>query len=353
MAVLEQVELDGTGSTDPDGDQLTYEWFLNGAELAEGPTVPFGFVDPGTYTLTLVVSDGSWSSVDMTSVEVVEGGPAADPVVAIDVEPADGSAGWYRHAPVAATVSVTASNPVTGVECTGGAVGAVSVDGTTATAEVAATGGALTCTATDATGATGSATTTVLVDATAPVVTGTVSPQPVVLGGPVSASASATDGGSGLAGAATCGSASSATVGMRTITCTATDVAGNVGTATVQYRVGYGFQGFEQPVDLGVVNVANAGRAIPLKWRLVDAAGVPVTGLRAVSVTSVVTSCAGGSTPTDAVEEYATGSSGLQDLGDGRYQFNWNTPRSYAGQCRTVLVDAGDGIVHTAQFRFR
>ncbi len=35
----------------------------------------------------------------------------------------------------------------------------------------------------------------------------------------------------------------------------------------------YGLVGFEPPVDNDVVNVAQAGRAIPLKWRLYDRGG--------------------------------------------------------------------------------
>ena len=44
----------------------------------------------------------------------------------------------------------------------------------------------------------------------------------------------------------------------------------------------------------------------------------------------------------DEIEQYA-GGSGLQDLGNGYYQFNWKTPKSYKGHCRTVMVSLGDG----------
>lgn len=57
-------------------------------------------------------------------------------------------------------------------------------------------------------------------------------------------------------------------------------------------------------------------------------------------------------TTTDLVEEYATGASGLQNLGNGYYQFNWKTPKSYAHSCKTVSLNLGDGVMHQAQFRF-
>jgi hypothetical protein len=41
------------------------------------------------------------------------------------------------------------------------------------------------------------------------------------------------------------------------------------------------------------------------------------------------------------VEEYAAGSSGLQNLGDGYYQFNWKTPTSYAGSCKSIKLVFG------------
>ena len=54
----------------------------------------------------------------------------------------------------------------------------------------------------------------------------------------------------------------------------------------------------------------------------------------------------------DPVEETAVGGSGLQNFGDGSYQFNWKTPASYAGSCRTVRLDLGDDLLRTVEFRF-
>lgn len=49
---------------------------------------------------------------------------------------------------------------------------------------------------------------------------------------------------------------------------------------------------------------------------------------------------------------YAAGVSGLQNLGNGYYQFNWATPKSYANSCKTLHLALGDGADHTAQFKF-
>jgi hypothetical protein len=143
-----------------------------------------------------------------------------------------------------------------------------------------------------------------------------------------------------------------ATVGGKTFTVDAADLAGNTSSLTHNYGVAYLFTGFFTPVDnLPIRNTAKAGQAIPLKWRVTDANGAPVTTLTNVSVTASSLVCAIGPTP-DAVEEYASGSSGLQNLGDGYYQFNWKTPKSYGGSCKTVKVNVGDNVVHTAEFSF-
>ena len=75
-------------------------------------------------------------------------------------------------------------------------------------------------------------------------------------------------------------------------------------------------------------------------------------------ITSVSVTCAALTQGTDAVEEYAPGASGLQNLGGGAYQINWATPKSFAGTCRRLRLDLGeknpDGtrFYRTADFRF-
>ena len=59
-----------------------------------------------------------------------------------------------------------------------------------------------------------------------------------------------------------------------------------------------------------------------------------------VSVTSSSIGC-DGDAGTDAVETYADGP-GLQNLGNGYWQFNWKTLKSYAGQCRVMTLNLAD-----------
>jgi serine protease AprX len=128
----------------------------------------------------------------------------------------------------------------------------------------------------------------------------------------------------------------------------------NSASKDVAINVVYNFSGFSQPVDnLPILNTANSGQAIPLKWRITDANGNPVTNLASVTVTAVNLSCSLGTT-LDQIEEYAAGSSGLLNQGNGNYQFNWKTPTSYAKSCKTMKLDLGEGPghEHTALFQF-
>ncbi len=54
------VRLDGSGSYDPDGTSLSYQWtFSDGASAVAGPTATRIFTRPGMYEATLTVRDGS------------------------------------------------------------------------------------------------------------------------------------------------------------------------------------------------------------------------------------------------------------------------------------------------------
>jgi probable HAF family extracellular repeat protein len=64
------VMLDGSGSSDPDADSLTYTWTENGTEIATGAN-PSLTLSPGTHTITLTVADPEvLTSMDTVTVSV-------------------------------------------------------------------------------------------------------------------------------------------------------------------------------------------------------------------------------------------------------------------------------------------
>ncbi len=114
------------------------------------------------------------------------------------------------------------------------------------------------------------------------------------------------------------------------------------------------FTGFFQPIDMSATNIAKAGQTIPVKWRLMDASGAPISDLNMfVGLISHNVSC--NQTPglPDAIETYS-GSSGLQYLGDGYWQFNWKTPKTYVNTCRAIYVQFQGGLQSTeVDFKFK
>jgi DNA-binding beta-propeller fold protein YncE len=117
----------------------------------------------------------------------------------------------------------------------------------------------------------------------------------------------------------------------------------------------YTFSGFFSPVDnLPVINAANAGQTVPVKWQLTLPSGPVADPSSFVSITSYSVNCETlVGNPVSAVQEYVAGSSGLQFLGDGHWQWNWKTPKSYANTCRLMVLSLSDGSMHTARFQFK
>ena len=73
------------------------------------------------------------------------------------------------------------------------------------------------------------------------------------------------------------------TVGPHTFTVTANDKAGNSRSVSVTYYVNYSWKGFLQPINLypDPKSKFKLGSTIPVKFRIVDAAGMPVTNAQA------------------------------------------------------------------------
>ena len=113
------------------------------------------------------------------------------------------------------------------------------------------------------------------------------------------------------------------------------------------------FEGFFQPIDNLLLNQANAGSTVPVKYRI-TLTGTPVSDPNSfVALTARVVDCGTfvGIVPDD-IETYST-NSGLQYNGNGNWHFNWKTPKTYANQCRIMTLTLNDGSTHDADFKFK
>ena len=96
------VQLNGTGSSDPDGDALTYSWSAPGVVFNNASSAtPIGQFHQGTTIVTLTVSDGILSDTDQMTVRVVDTTP---PVIAC---PADITVECNSHCGVDGGVPAT------------------------------------------------------------------------------------------------------------------------------------------------------------------------------------------------------------------------------------------------------
>lgn len=147
-------------------------------------------------------------------------------------------------------------------------------------------------------------------------------------------------------------------IGSNEVFVRGTDAKGNMTTSPTctTFLVTYQFDGFYQPIDSTLVNSAKAGQAVPGKWRLTDANGVAIdnpgsfAGFYSYSVDCETFT----GNSSDAVEEYSTGNSGLQYKGDGNWQYNWKTPKSYAETCHAMYVEFDSGSISPiVRFKFK
>jgi hypothetical protein len=116
----------------------------------------------------------------------------------------------------------------------------------------------------------------------------------------------------------------------------------------------YQFVGFFKPVQTGpdVVNLAYAGKAIPLKWKLLDKQGGFITDLSAVTgIRNQQTACSESALFNDINEALSSGSSGLHyDFSSNQYVYSWKTAKNMAGKCYRLNVELFHKDVHSADF---
>jgi hypothetical protein len=299
---------------------------------------------PGSYVITYTATDGVGNTATVTrAVTVVD---TIAPVIALN---GANPLVWECHVPFTDPGATASDSCDTSVPVNASGSVNVNVPGTYT----------LTYNASDDSGnAAATVTRTVnVVDTTAPSISCpanivvTLPANTTAVSMPVSFSVSASDSCDSTPDVVTSkASGSSFNVGTTVVTATATDDAGNTASCSFSVTVLYNFTGFFSPISNTVLNQANAGRTIPVKFSLSGNKGLNIFAVG--SPFSRQITCDGGAL-NDVQEVETTGNSSLSYGGDDKYQFNWKTESSWAGTCRELVVKLNDGSEHTARFKFK
>ena len=313
--------------------------------------------------------EGTWTyrvgAIDVSSAETAPSeadfGPASDPVKVDQSAPmapsasADrapdyaGGGGWYRDA---VTVSFTDNGDPALADGSAGS----GVDPSTLTAPrtVTANGSStVSGTVKDRAGnesAAGSL--SVQVDAKAPSLQMTC-PAVLLLNGSGSATTTASDDESGLAGDPSGSTAiDTSSAGPKTIAKTATDNVGHTTAGSCTTQVRYMYSGLLQPVNPDGSSIFKLGSTVPLRFDLTDFGSLPVSGAMAKVYLAKVDNSIEGSFLEGTSTSTADSGNTFRDTGAGSYQFNLATKALTAGTYDVKLV-LDDGTSYVLRISLR
>jgi hypothetical protein len=179
------------------------------------------------------------------------------------------------------------------------------------------------------------------IDQTPPTLSPTISSTTVQVGQTgVTASPNASDATSGV-GSSSCGAIDTSTPGDNTVTCTATDNAGNTASATVHFVVEYQILGFFSPVPLSKWMV---GQMVPVKIALGNADGTRISDAEATELARscrVQFSVEGAQTKNAQCMKY--------DAKNDQFIFNWKLAKQGDGLATITVTVSYPGTTWTTQ----
>ena len=325
------VTLTPADETGGSGVDKTFYKVDGAATFSEGTSVVIGapadHSNDGTHTIYYYSKDKAGND-ELTKQATVKIDTQAPSVAYTSASPAANANGW-RKVDVTATFTATdtlsgfpgPSSTKTGTATTSGEGSSVTV-GSPAFTDRAGNAAAAGAAVSDP----------FKIDKTKPNLAPVVNPNPVTLGGAATVASNANDPLSTL-DTQSCGSLDTSSVGTKSVTCTATDKAGNSDSKTVNYNVQFGWNGFLQPINdtahqTGLTQSRfKLGSTVPAKFVLRNAAGQSVqqatnptftrtNRLRACDANAVTEP-----TPTDLNPDGGA----TYSWDGGQYHYNWST----------------------------
>jgi len=85
----ESLQFDGSSSYDSDGKIVSYSWTFDDGTSAEGKTAYHSYINEGTYTVSLTVTDDQ-KATDSTSIKVTVVKPNYPPEISLDLDSSPG-----------------------------------------------------------------------------------------------------------------------------------------------------------------------------------------------------------------------------------------------------------------------
>ncbi len=159
--------------------------------------------------------------------------------------------------------------------------------------------------------------------------------------------------------AATCDKPSGSVfaLGVTTVTCTATDEAGNTGTASFTVTVSVSWSNVLQPINAGsscgTGSVFKLGSTVPVKFRLSgDSAGITNLTAKLGHQRLASDGTLGGVNEAVSTSSATTGNLFRYDATAAQYIFNLNTKTLSSG-CYRLLIDLGDGAPRSVDIGLR
>jgi len=141
-------------------------------------------------------------------------------------------------------------------------------------------------------------------------------------------------------------------LGTTTVTCTATDAAGNTGNESFTVTVTAAWSNVLQPVNADGSSVFKLGSTVPVKFQLTGASA----GINNLVARLYLQRVGAGATGTDteaiSTSNATTGNLFRYDATSGQYIFNLGTKTLSAGTYK-LRIDLGDGVLRTVNIQLR
>jgi hypothetical protein len=135
-------------------------------------------------------------------------------------------------------------------------------------------------------------------------------------------------------------------LGQTTVSCVATDIAGNATTKTFTVTVTYSWSGALQPINAGGTSIFKLGSTVPVKFSLTGASAGIGDAVATLSYTKVNDGIEGSTFEAVSTAAASTGNQFRYDATAGQYVFNWSTKGLTSGTYK-LIVTLGDGIARS------